>query len=71
MVNVDVAMAERQPKLFSVKEAAAVAGVSPRTIWNWISRGLVDYGRLPSGRVRIFPGSLLRVKRREDGRPGN
>jgi excisionase family DNA binding protein len=38
-----------EPRLITTKEAADLVRVSPRTILNWIGRGVVPYVELPSG----------------------
>ena len=47
-------------KVNTVK-AAEMAGVSVRTIYNWMRVGKVEYLRTPTGKVRIFVDSLWRV----------
>lgn len=42
----------------TIKEAAAAADVSRRTIYNWIEEGKIDWIRVPSGKIRIFEDSL-------------
>lgn len=41
--------------------AAALTGVSRRTIYNWIADGKIEYRRLPSGKLRIVITSLWRA----------
>lgn len=43
----------------SVTQAAALLGVSRRTIYNWVERKILILHRLPSGRPRIFRDDLL------------
>lgn len=40
-------------------KAAELAGVSERTIWNWMRQGRIDYIRTPTSRIRIYVDSLL------------
>ena len=51
-------------KVNSVK-AAEIAGVSERTIYNWVRWGWVEYVRTPGRGVRIYVDTLLR-RPRED-----
>lgn len=53
---------ESQPRqrLVSIKEATAIAGVSRRTIYNWIALGRLTYVRTAGGTIRIAPDSLFR-----------
>jgi predicted site-specific integrase-resolvase len=48
-----------RPRVNTVK-AAEIAGVTTRTIYNWMRLGMIEYVRTPSGDVRIFADSLLR-----------
>ena len=38
---------------WTVKQYAAVEGVTERTVWSWISKGAVNVRRTPGGRVRV------------------
>lgn len=40
------------PKLISVKEAALLLSLSPKTVGNWCSRRLIDHVRI-GGSVRL------------------
>lgn len=43
-------------------KAAEIAGVTTRTIYNWMRSGRVEFVRTPSGAVRIYVDTLfLRV----------
>lgn len=44
----------------SIVQACRVAGVSRRTIYNWIAKRQVDYVRTAGGAIRIFEDSLFR-----------
>ncbi len=44
----------------SIIKAAELAGVSRRTIYNWLSSGKLEYVRTAGGSVRIFVDSLWR-----------
>lgn len=50
----------------TIQEAMVLAGVSRRTMHNWINADKVKYLRLAGGRVRIDPASLFRAG--NDGR---
>ncbi len=41
-------------------KAAAIVGVSRRTIYNWLASGKLEYVRTAGGSVRIFADSLWR-----------
>lgn len=43
----------------SVKEAMQRAGVSRRTIYNWLSAGKLEYQRTAGGSVRIYTDTLF------------
>ena len=43
----------------SIMEACQIAGVSRRTIYNWIADGKVTYRRNAGGSIRIFRASLF------------
>lgn len=47
-------------RLVSIMQACALAGVSRRTIYNWLYAGKVEYLRTASGRVRIYADTLFR-----------
>ena len=41
-------------------QAAAIAGVSRRTIYNWMRWGWIEYVKTPGGGVRIYVDTLFR-----------
>jgi excisionase family DNA binding protein len=45
-------------KTLSVVQACAAAGVSRRTILNWLARGKVKFCRTAGGGIRVFEDSL-------------
>lgn len=45
--------------LVPIMEAASLAGVSRRTIYNWIRDGKVQYIRTAGGSVRIYLDTLF------------
>jgi excisionase family DNA binding protein len=46
----------------SIMKAAAMAGVSRRTIYNWMKADKVEYLRTAGGSIRIFEDTLWREK---------
>jgi len=44
----------------SIMRACEVAGVSRRTIYNWLASGKIEYVRTAGGAVRIDPATLFR-----------
>lgn len=44
----------------SILKACELAGVSRRTIYNWIARDRVEYLRTAGGSIRIFVDTLFR-----------
>jgi len=53
----DQAVADRK---LSIDEASAVAGVTRRTIYNWLYAGKLTYVKTAGGAYRIFESSLFR-----------
>jgi excisionase family DNA binding protein len=47
-------------RTISIMKAGEMAGVSRRTIYNWLSAGKIEYVRTAGGSVRIFVDSLWR-----------
>lgn len=47
-------------KTLSISQAAAIAGVSRRTIYNWMIAAKIEFVRNAGGNVRIFEDSLWR-----------
>ena len=43
----------------SIVKAAALCGVSRRTIYNWLEQGKVEYVRTAGGSVRIYLDTLF------------
>lgn len=41
-------------------KAAEIAGVTERTIYNWMRTKQIEFVRTPTGRVRIYVDSLFR-----------
>lgn len=44
----------------NINQAAAIAGVSRRTVYNWIEAGKLEYVRTAGGAIRIYVDTLLR-----------
>jgi excisionase family DNA binding protein len=49
----------------TIQEACAIAGVTRRTIYNWIAQNNIQYVRTPSGHVRIFRDTLQKFGNHE------
>lgn len=47
-------------KTVSIMTACDLAGVSRRTIYNWLRAGKLEYVRTAGGSVRIFTDTLFR-----------
>lgn len=54
-------------KTVSVQGAMALAGVSRRTIYNWIALGKVEYVRTAGGALRIFVDTIFKEDEKGDG----
>ncbi len=53
----------------SITEAGRIAGVSRRTVNNWIAHGKVECHRRAGGTVRVYVDSLFRAEEKpEQGR---
>jgi hypothetical protein len=60
------------PEIVTVNKAAQLAGVCRRTIYAWISRGLVETRFTPGGALRVVTATLIREQRPDGvGRSGN
>lgn len=46
-------------KLVAINQAAELAGVSRKTIYNWIRADKIEYVRNAGGAIRIFTDSLV------------
>jgi excisionase family DNA binding protein len=53
-------MTDPQRERVSIQDAAKLAGVSRRTIYNWLRSGKIEACRVASGKLRIFTDSLWR-----------
>lgn len=56
--------ADRLRARVNTVQAAALAGVCERTIYNWMRKGLIEFVRTPTGAVRIYVDTLLYADRR-------
>ena len=45
--------------MLSPEQAAAVAGVSTRTIYRWAETGRIHFTETPEGRLLVCPNSIL------------
>lgn len=50
-------------ELVSINDAARLASVSRRTIYQWLNSGHLEYVRTVGGAVRIYTDSLFRPGR--------
>ena len=60
IVEEKLVMINTDRKTVSIIRACELAGVSRRTIYNWINGGKVDYVRTAGGSVRIYLDTLFR-----------
>jgi transposase-like protein len=58
----------RRPRV-NVVSACRIAGVSRATLYRWMSLGMVEVVRTPSGQPRIYADTLLRREPRWTGIP--
>jgi excisionase family DNA binding protein len=49
-----------ESQLVNIVQACTLTGVSRRTIYNWLNKGLLRYTRTAGGSVRIYRESLWR-----------
>jgi excisionase family DNA binding protein len=47
-------------RTLNISQAATLAGVSRRTIYNWLHDGKLEYARTAGGAIRIVATSLFR-----------
>ena len=57
------------PEAVRINVAASIAGVSRRTIYNWIARGWVECRFLPNGATLVVVSSLVQQVRPTDRGP--
>jgi excisionase family DNA binding protein len=48
-------------RLITQKEAAAILGISPKTLWLWTNNGLIPYIKLPGTRIKYDISDLEQV----------
>lgn len=53
----------------TIMRACEIVGVSRRTIYNWITKGRVEFRRTAGGSIRIYEDSLWRSGMVEPQRP--
>lgn len=53
-------MSDTPSRLVTILEASALAGVSRRTIYNWLGQGKLQFARTAGGSIRIVRASLFR-----------
>jgi predicted site-specific integrase-resolvase len=51
---------DETPRTVSLQKACEVAGVTRRTLYNWMALGKVEFVRTASGSPRIVTASLFR-----------
>ena len=56
----------REIALISLRKAAEIAGVSRKTIYQWINKGLVSTVRIANGRLLICFSSLFKPSSEKD-----
>lgn len=59
------------PELLTTVEVARVFRVARTTVVSWAARGLLDHTRTPSGHLRFYRASVVRMLREghREGRP--
>ena len=58
-----------QPRaILTINAAAEMACVNRKTIYRWIRAGILEHCLLPSGAIRVFKDSLIRLPAGERGR---
>lgn len=55
-----ISTADLSRPLVNTRQACAIAGIRPRTIYLWIQQGRVEVTRTASGQVRIYADTLFR-----------
>jgi excisionase family DNA binding protein len=53
MTHASTLIIEHGPRFLTVEELAAMCHVKPRTVYDWIARGVVPYRK--AGRRALFP----------------
>jgi excisionase family DNA binding protein len=54
-------------ELLKPNEAAALLGVSYKTLWRWAKKGRIRYVELPSGRLRYYKNDVQRILKEKCG----
>jgi len=58
-------MSESKERLLKPREFCEIVGISYRTFKRWVSRGLINVVRTPTGRIRIPYSEVERILRGE------
>lgn len=58
-----MAYSEADRPLVNIMQACDIAGVSRRTIYNWLGAGKLEYVRTAGGAVRIYRDTLFTAAR--------
>jgi putative resolvase len=53
---------------YTVKEAARLIGVTPKTAYNWAKQGRMDFYRDVNGQMRVGYGELYRLLRERESK---
>jgi excisionase family DNA binding protein len=54
-----------EPELLTTSEVARIFKVARSTVAGWAARGLIEYTRTPSGRLRFYRLSVDRLLQQE------
>jgi excisionase family DNA binding protein len=54
-----------EPELLTTSEVARIFKVARSTVVGWAARGLIEYTRTPTGRLRFYRVSVDRLLHRE------
>jgi excisionase family DNA binding protein len=54
-----------EPELLTTSEVARIFKVARSTVVGWAARGLIEYTRTPTGRLRFYRESVDRLLQRE------
>jgi excisionase family DNA binding protein len=54
-------MIDTSRSMVSIEEAAALTGVSRRTIYNWLADGKIEAVRTAGGAIRVYEDTLFKA----------
>jgi excisionase family DNA binding protein len=54
-----------EPELLTTSEVARIFKVARSTVVGWAARGLIEYTRTPTGRLRFYRTSVARLLQQE------